>query len=241
MSKYESLNPFFGIIETYRFPHARTERTSFSEKMGDAFTVLYGKHEGDLKHPGIIDYATLFFRDVSAWAKINTGFLSFLADLYCCLVVVQAFIILALLSTAWLFVSLPIVSLIQWGNRLFSGNDREDVLELQGSVELENGPEQTNFRSFLSTNALELNDVKVITFLRGETNLTVDDECVYDVCIASKNINNEKPTPTFTAQFSPSSRVKTFFTLNIGGLTRRLEDENQTDVLDTFCANIYPS
>lgn len=235
MSKYESFNPFFGIIETYRFPNARTERTSFSEKMGDAFTVLYGEHEGELKHPGIIDYATLFFRDVNDWAKINTGFLAFLANVYCCLVVVQAFIILAILSIAWLIVSLPIVSLIQWGNNLFSDNDREDVLDLEGTVELETGPQQTNFRSYLSNNTLEFNDVKVISFLMAESNSSV-----YNLCVASKNLNHEKPVPTFTAQFSPSSRVKTFFTLNIGGLTRQLEDENQTDVLDTFCANNYP-
>jgi hypothetical protein len=67
-----SLNPFKGIIETTRSPHARTLRTTFIEKVQDAYWVFAGQSneyfsisggrqyfEHRNNHFGFIDYLTL--------------------------------------------------------------------------------------------------------------------------------------------------------------------------------------
>lgn len=65
-----SLNPFKGIIETTRSPHARTLRTTFLEKVQDAYWVFAGQsseyfsmgegyREEKNNHLGFIDYLTL--------------------------------------------------------------------------------------------------------------------------------------------------------------------------------------
>lgn len=66
------LNPFYNIIENSRFPHARTWRTSFLQKLVDVFYIFAGRgifdirensyHYGPYKENsglGLVDYFTL--------------------------------------------------------------------------------------------------------------------------------------------------------------------------------------
>lgn len=61
------LNPFNGLIETKKYPHARTLRTTFWGKVWDTFKVFSGNLIPDTKsatpykkvHAGIFDYLTL--------------------------------------------------------------------------------------------------------------------------------------------------------------------------------------
>lgn len=54
-------NPFEFIAETSMFPHARTRRTSFSNKITDTWRVIAGKRRWGIKalKPGLIDFAGL--------------------------------------------------------------------------------------------------------------------------------------------------------------------------------------
>jgi|GEM_PF-5227230 len=57
----EKLDPFRGIFETKRFPHARTLRTTFGQKVEDAFFVLAGDlwNTPDKSHAGLLDFITV--------------------------------------------------------------------------------------------------------------------------------------------------------------------------------------
>lgn len=72
---FKSLNPFYGIIETKKFPHARTLRTSLWQKLWDAFGIIAGNDD----HPGIMHYSTLFiiapidYLVSVAWKGIDYG------------------------------------------------------------------------------------------------------------------------------------------------------------------------
>lgn len=57
----KNLNPFHNLTETKKYPHARSHRTTFWDKMTDTFKVFYGnitpkEHPED--HIGIFDYLT---------------------------------------------------------------------------------------------------------------------------------------------------------------------------------------
>jgi hypothetical protein len=72
VKNFSFFNPFRGLIETKVSPHARALRTSFSEKLMDAFFVLAGssnllrvfirsfvKHHRVREHLGLLDFVTL--------------------------------------------------------------------------------------------------------------------------------------------------------------------------------------
>lgn len=56
-----SLNPFHNLIETNKYPHARSHRTTFLRKMNDTFRVFWGGEISDNAkgHLGIFDILTL--------------------------------------------------------------------------------------------------------------------------------------------------------------------------------------
>jgi hypothetical protein len=55
--------PLAEIVETKTYPHARTLRTSFLQKLWDTYNALAGKSPiiARKPHVGIFDYLTLYF------------------------------------------------------------------------------------------------------------------------------------------------------------------------------------
>lgn len=57
---FSYFNPFDEIIETRKYPNARTLRTGFWQKMSDIFRVFTGSYFGGSKdRVRLLDYATL--------------------------------------------------------------------------------------------------------------------------------------------------------------------------------------
>ena len=57
-----SFNPAHNLIETLKYPHARSHRTTFLGKMADTFFVFFGRYtakESPEHHLGVFDIFTL--------------------------------------------------------------------------------------------------------------------------------------------------------------------------------------
>lgn len=136
-----SLNPFKGIFETTRSPHARTLRTTFLEKVQDAYWVFAGQSseyfsvtggrkyiEESNNHLGFIDYLTLgipygfgklFDLARRNWKKERLG--------WKVLVVVAGiayapfFLIKHFISSVLTTISLPIIGFVQLVSQYVAG------------------------------------------------------------------------------------------------------------------------
>lgn len=156
-------HPLKGIIESTRFPHARTLRTSFVQKIKDAFFVFAGtilggtstktsSFNGEVStetyyqnHAGLLDYATLFiprlinYLFALAWWETNNAFLNFLGAL---LFIINGPLLLAryLIAGALTIISLPIILAVEFVSYFIMGGKELEEKILHLTVEkLEEG------------------------------------------------------------------------------------------------------
>lgn len=241
MIKFTSFNPFYGIIETNRFPHARTLRTSFSEKMEDAFAVLLGEYDKEPKHPGLFDYATFFLRPIflslNEWMEKNRENNARIIVALLALITGPIMVIITCaVSLIWFIIALPIVGVIHLASITFANDDKEQALNLEGQ-EI-NGHEHTlqenpTLRLFLAHNEMQMNDIVVDSFNPKITEPTAASE-IYDLFLSKKTNDENTAAPKFTAKCT-ARQAQTFFRLNIGNMTGQCEENQQPDVINKFC------
>ncbi len=142
-------NPFFGIIETNIFLHARTLRTSLFHKILDAFFIFSGtyvlfpswKGKHRTEHIGICDYATLFIPYALLMLTIQIG--NFLKantlpqPIELLIRIVLSILLFPLLALKYVvsailtIISLPVIIAVH-GISLITANDlKERVLQLK--------------------------------------------------------------------------------------------------------------
>jgi hypothetical protein len=237
MKKFTSFNPFYGIIETNRFPHARTLRTSFSEKMEDAFAVLFGELDKEPTYPGLFDYATFFLRSISNlsfdWLVENNA--SIIALLLLPIIIPIIWTAMAVVSLIWFIIALPIVGVIHLASTVFAKDDKEQALNLEGQES--NGHEHTlqenpTLRLFLAHNEMQMNDIVVNSFTSTSTEPTTESD-VYDLSISKRTKDDNTTAPQFTAKCT-ARQAQAFFRLNIGNMTGQCEENQQPDVINKF-------
>src|SRR5690348_13808836 len=134
-------SPFADIIETQTYPHARTLRTSFSQKLWDCCAVITGSpslfNGTRYSHVGIFDYLTLgiplFFYKLSLLAetKFHIRTLFLLAPFL--LINSIFFIPRVALGVVVTILFSPIIAVVHGISRLIIKESHEKVLALQGS------------------------------------------------------------------------------------------------------------
>ncbi len=238
MIKFTSFNPFYGIIETNRFPHARTLRTSFSEKMEDAFAVFFGEHEKEPKYPGLFDYTTFFLRDIFPpffeWLVKKNA--TIIAILLAIIVAIIMIVIIPVVSLIWFTMALPVVGIIHLTSIVFANDDKEQALDLEGQKINRNEDTHQNsstLRMFLTQNNMQMNDIVVDSF---NPKITEPSEAsqIYDLSLSKKTNDKNTIAPRFTAKCT-ARQAQAFFKLNIGNITGQYEERHQTDVIHKFC------
>lgn len=166
---FESWNPFYGIIETKKFPYARTLRTSFWQKMQDVFHIIVG----DADHPGLMDYATFFlrlwidslFEYADEGEKKNNFFLGIFYFSPILLITASAglayYIFACAIAVAVMLVASPIVGLVHLVSDYFRKDYNIDTALMVIRGEDSGRKETTSLHEFLNTYDLTIEDIQL--------------------------------------------------------------------------------
>jgi len=231
-----SLSPFAGIIETQKYPHARTQRTSFSHKLLDCFAVVVGttptKHISPTQHVGIFDYLTLFipyfFAKLFNRLQSNNPYASFLDPL----IILNLLLLIPRLALGAVVTVLfsPLIAAVHGISRLLTSKktytDALEVCGLTGS--------RTSFislRLYMETNGIR--DVEALN-----TRIWQTDYQSFELLFSLKRIVHKTTFQEFKEQaFSiPVStaanqmnnlqnvRLHHLFRLNIGNVVKTIEN-----------------
>lgn len=258
---FKSLNPFYGIIETKKFPHARTLRTSFLQKLWDAFGVV----SGDKDHPGLIHYATSFlavpidYLVSVAWNGIESNYTiigmgGMLLWMFAGSLQLAYYTASYAIAAGVALIASPIVGAVHLIGKYLSQdyNNDQTLQEIQGTTDFTE-PSRYFMRAVPRTNVLmslqeSLNRHKLyaddieITHVKKRR----DTRYCYSFIFSKREgvehgSNNYKFETTMPADDEAGSAnrkyLSSFFRLNIGGITTYCEEADQRenrDVVDTF-------
>ena len=247
---YKSWDPFHGIVETKTFPHARTLRTSFLQKLWDAFHVV----AGDDNHPGLMHYFTLFF-------AIPVDYLFAIADdligsenMLVGMAAAYPFLILGALklsyyTASWgiVLISLPVVGAVHLvAKYLTQGCYKEQAMQgIQGTATFEETSSDkaelkesrpTSLQASLHNHGLTEEDIEMTSVLKNE-----NDSYYYFEFSKRKGVDHGSKNYKFK-QTSPENDgcFSTFFRLNIAGITAHceaVEEPNFKEALNKFSAS----
>jgi len=259
---FKSLNPFYRIIETKKFPYARTLRTSLWQKLWDAFGVFAGNDD----HPGLMHYLTFFiiipidYLVALAWESMDDD-----EDMMGLLLILAVPLQLAYYTVAAVMtlVVSPIVVVIHLVSRVskyFSDeyNSEQALQEIQGTTNFS----ETN--RFASGCAPKRNVVLSLQESLKRHHLTPDD---IEVTLVTKESANNHYSFTFSKKNDVEHGSKdykfqtkmpsddedaarnrkcfaTFFRLNIARLAEHCEELDQREsmnIVDTFIGNSSPA
>jgi hypothetical protein len=141
--------PLAEIIETQTYPHARTLRTSFLQKLWDTYNAIAGKPPilARKPHVGIFDYLTLYIPAgllfLMGWCLENAGrnFLATVLVIPVVLINIPLLIARVAFSAVATLLFSPITAIVHGISRLSAGQSHTEALSLVG--QLKNGGEQS--------------------------------------------------------------------------------------------------
>lgn len=255
---FKSFNPFYRIIETTKFPHARTLRTSLWQKLWDTFGVFAGNED----HPGLLHYLTFFiiipidFLVALAWESMDSD-----EDMIGMLLILAVPLQLVYYTAAALLtlVVSPMVGVIHLVGRVgryFSEdyNSEQALQEIHGTTDFSeknkftSGFEQKknidmSLQESLSRHHLTTDDIEVtcVTKKRAGDYYSFTFSKKEEVEHGSNDYKFKTKMPSDDDAATNRKYLATFFRLNIAGVTEYCEelDQNQNmDIVDTFTGRV---
>ncbi|WP_146740019.1 hypothetical protein [Legionella quinlivanii] len=216
-------NPFSGIQEAKRTPHARTLRTSLSQKIKDTYFIFAGNEN----HVGIYDYASLFIprllENVLPWRWAFAFY-----------------ILRAIVSGAATTLVLPIVLIVHAVSESIAWNYKKQAMELKGyeiGGDLENGKlQRLSCAEFLERNNLDIEDIQV-TVEKLDPHLQKTFIHTSHQLRFWRHPQQEKKKEEITDFVIPLRQGKdaglySFFQLNVGRVVSTIEHCNQVQETD---------
>jgi hypothetical protein len=229
-----SLNPFFILNESVRFPHARILRTTLWQKLCDTFFIFAGSFTKP-EHVGIFDYLTLMipygFTQLAIWLFSSNNFFVRLSSVPFVLVsIVLAVVRYTTAISFTLFVSI-IVGAIHAGSTIEGDRIKNKVLSMQL---------RDNYHTHSSTLGQYLNEKEV-----SIEDIHIHAKGSYKNLILAfnkrKNAKGKEVNAMVTLNLEKAKDKKTLdrlLALNIGRISRRLEKSKAPSYL--FCSgNLY--
>lgn len=245
-------SPFADIFETKTYPHARTLRRSFLQKLWDSFFVLLGKPFNKPNwHFGVFDYLALFIPRLLA--LLTNGLFEHASSHLVKLLILLLFLVsIPLMIARGVFAAvttilfLPLIALVHGISRLVSDEDRAAALCLKGK--LENGKEQS-LNDCLVENDLDLEELDATLSKESENDGScsssyqlmvwkkiTESSVGKDVDVSSLafsveiKINQDKGTKKAqTADKTQADNIHAFFRLNLAKVVTYIEGNPQID------------
>jgi len=166
-------NPFLEIAESKKRPHARTLRTSLSQKLWDAFNTINGRPPvlSDKPHIGLFDIGTLFipalFLGMLSWSldatdKSPLAFFAVIPLVIINIPLVAARFVVSAIAT---IVTSPITGLVHLFSSLMAKKTKKQAIDLVG--DMKNG-EQCSLKDYLAAAHMDLEELNIT--LKKEAN-----------------------------------------------------------------------
>lgn len=228
-------SPFADIFETKTHPHARTLRTSFSQKLTDAFNIIAGDILIDTKRIGLFDYFTLFVPylliKANKWLD-NSGYDTLSQVLFMTnLVILLTKLLVAAIGT---ILCLPIIASVHGISKLVAGQTYSEALDVRGTNERQ---EEMTLGNYLMKTKQNVEDF-VSTYERTEENH-------YKITLTKMEEPSNSSFCFKIAQedgvIKQAGNIHALFNLNIGRTTSNLEnmpDESFNNNDKDFILNI---
>jgi|GEM_PF-3889617 len=163
---HTSLFPLAEIAETKTFPHARTLRTSFFQKLKDTYNALAGKLPLPLvnqqPHVGIFDYLTLFipaglfFLLIWCLEDEKSNFFAKVLLIPAILINIPFLVARVALSAVATIIFSPIIAIVHGISQLVAGQSHTKALGLIG--QLKNGDKQS-LGNYLVQNNMDIEEL----------------------------------------------------------------------------------
>jgi hypothetical protein len=158
--------PLAEIVETQTYPHARTLRTSFVQKLQDTFYAIAGKLPilARKPHVGIFDYLTLYIPTgllfLMEWCleKARGNFLATVLLTPVVLINISLLIARVAFSVVATILFSPITAIVHGISRLVAGQSHAEALSLVG--QLKDGGEQI-LSDYLTQHHMDIEELNV--------------------------------------------------------------------------------
>ncbi|KTD17931.1 hypothetical protein [Legionella jordanis] len=163
---YDPHFPLTELFESRTFPHARTLRTSFLQKLWDTYNAFAGKAPilSRKPHSGIFDYLTLYaaagllFLMLWCFENAHRNFLATVLLLPVALINIPLFIARVAISVVTTIAFSPLIALVHGISRLAAGQSHVEALSLVGR--LKNGKEQS-LGNYLAKEHMDIEELNV--------------------------------------------------------------------------------
>lgn len=177
------LNPFVGLKETEIYPYARSLRTSFLEKIMDAFYVFCGnpfvsdtRHQSSVFrffHFGLVDYATLgimyFIQRYIAWQVTPNSKLWIIITVG--IMQLPISLVRALTAAVLTILSIPFIAIAQLATHILSNEYKKHINEYEYDDEISTSGQSTRTMfAMLKAYNCEIGDITDIDFTKDIEN-----------------------------------------------------------------------
>ncbi len=221
-------SPFADIFETKTHPHARTLRTSFSQKLTDAFDIIAGELLAETNHVGLFDYFTLFVPYLliraNEWLE-KSGYDTLSSVLFTINIVI--FLPRILVAVIGTILCLPIIASVHGISKLIAGQAYSEALDIKGKKADEE--DLVPLSNYLIKTKLTLEDLnstcKYVDNNNYEIELKPRASRSYESFLI-KITNNENEA------VNKSTNIHAFFSLNIANATSELENTQDPSLND---------
>lgn len=239
--------PFFELQETNLYPHSRTYRSSFFQKLKDSFYVFSGSIS-QREHPGLFDYLTLFIPYLAlkligvCITKMNSSpikafclALLFIINLPLVILRYASSAVAALLFS-------PITGAVSLFSYLASKKDRQTALTLVGEINIEGQrrPDQKSFKHYLKKYELDIEDLGVAPIEKDHDSYNIIFKKFHtttvEITSGSKATEN---IPSFKIRLNKDSLKSDhpLFKLNLGQIVSTIENSEDDNLLSLLTAH----
>jgi len=258
-----SPSPFTGIIETQKYPHARTQRTSFFQKLLDCFNVVAGAVPFFLgsrtRHAGIFDYLTfgIPLLLLKLYADTNSPFLSLPLGIISFLLIIPRAVFGGVVTVLFspLIAAVHGISLLLTnkkthtdalqvrGKRWLVENDTYDTTDISKGLTLGEYMQQRGISG--GVEALDVRLCKTgdkafeLRFIQGRyEDDRSDDEIVQDAFTVP--INTTKKGYLTDADDTQNNNLHALFTLNMAGAVKAIEEYKDDTEKEALLLRVNP-
>lgn len=168
----KQFSPFAHIAETTTYPHSRTLRTSFLQKLWDLFRALAGESHFGNPHLGIFDYLTLYSTTGLLWLLVwcltsaEKNLLAKVLAIPLLIINIPLLITRIVICAVATILFLPIIAIVHGISRLIANQSHEEAFSLEG--ELQEGGTQT-LKKYLANTHMDIEELNITVKLPKKT------------------------------------------------------------------------
>lgn len=245
----KQFSPFAHIAETTTYPHSRTLRTSFLQKLWDLYHALAGDAPFGKPHLGLFDYLTLYSTTglllLMGWCfrNVEKNLLALVLVIPMIIINIPFLIARVVLCAVATILFLPIIAVVHGISSLIANQSHTKALSLEG--ELQKGGTQT-LKEYLANKNMDIEELNIIVKLPKKTEDDTEDlqqnsyhlmfwkkatgpssSLVCEGCLNGGCDDNHAP---FSVKISTDTAIKqsnnihALFKLNIGDVVTHIEN-----------------